>query len=655
MTQSMDRRSFLKGGLALGGTFALSGTLAGCSNNGGASSADKTDARGNIDPVAEYSCDVVVVGAGMAGLSAANSALDSGAGVLLIERQGGIGGGGRGTEGVFAVGSYKQKAQGVTIEPVDIIDIEMNYQHNRADGSRWLDLIANCGDNIKWMEGHGVELNAKAEGYRGQSLVVFHGFASGRATKSYSFPMRDSFIKNGGELLVNTRADQLIIGPDGAVSGLYAKKLNGDHIKVNAGAVILACGGFADSDEFYEKANYPFGDNMLKRLGQPGDGLRLAYSAGAASTLDRFAPMMLPTVRGPLNNGAGVFGIGRDGVVVAARTASSLWINDAGRRFVNEQAAGVPNWQALGHPLVSQKYVFSIFDQALFTEDYSLMKLPYVSAKENQAQLEQRVKENPFNDCFSANTIEELLKKLCAAYNCIDYDTALTTVKQYNDCCTAGADIDFAKPAKFLKPLATPPFYCFGMVNMCSATFGGVATNHSFQAVDPEKTAIPGLYSVGTDSAALWTNIYTINVPCGANANNVNSGRVAGTHAATVTCENLSGSVSSTGDTSPSRRELSWDTPSSMKDGVYTASAQGIDGPIDVTVTVKDNKIADLAEKDIYESEFIGKIYMQEYLIPAILESGSLDFDVDIIGGATISCSAMCDAVEDCLEQAAKN
>ena len=98
--------------------------------------------------IRDSTCDVCICGAGNSGLSAAVEAAQQGLGVVVLEKHGGTGGGGIGTEGVFAVNSKMQQDAGIAIEPAEVIATEMSYSHNRANGLKWLDLIEASGENI---------------------------------------------------------------------------------------------------------------------------------------------------------------------------------------------------------------------------------------------------------------------------------------------------------------------------------------------------------------------------------------------------------------------------------------------------------------------------------------------------------------------------
>ncbi len=653
------RRAFVKGAGVAAAAFAL--PLA-TQSPAEAAEVAATDAQAGevapaVEPVASYTADVVVMGAGISGLCAALEAAQLGAGVVLLERTGGLGGGGRGTEGVFAVGSALQEAAGINVEPVQVVQNELGYHHNRVDGGRWVELIRKSGDNIQWLIDNGVEFTGQVDSYRGGDLETFHWFGSSRAMGSF-VPQMEAAVRGAGvTVLKNTRATNLILGGDGAVAGLYAEKLDGSVIAVNAQAVILAGGGFANNDEYVRRLGFNLDHLSRPYHGYDGDAIRMAKSVGGADSLDRAANMMLPCVAHSLYNGSGIMGPGNDGVVCAARNAKSLWVDETGLRVVAENP-GAANYQAFAIPLLFHDALFSIFDQNVFTTVYEGMKSPFVGAEENQAEIDRMVEENLDGDCFRADTLDELVEQAAAAIPTIDRDTLLESVSRYNQLCDLGEDDDFAKPAESMVKLENPPFYFMRLIPHLCVTFGGVHTNRQFQCLREDGSGpVAGLYAVGSDSAELWPNIYTLNVPGGANANNINSGRTAARHAVAEIGEGslgggLLGGVTVEGDETPSLPNLSRATPESLTDGEYTATGTGLNGDIAVTVVIEGGKIASVTQSS-HDTAYVGVYAMENKIIPAIVAAGSLDIDVDVIGGATASGVGLCNAVEECLAQAA--
>ena len=656
----LTRRSFL--GMAGVAGLAVGASLAGCApaggpqdaggNGGGDSAKGGTASKGaSKNAVATYACDLCVCGAGNSGLSAAVEAAQRGLGVVVLEKQGGTGGGGIGTEGVFAVNSEMQQEAGISIEPADIISTEMEYSHNRANGLKWFDLVQASGENISWLKECGVNFTGVVDDYHGGKFETFHWFGETRAHDDFSPAMTKTAKDLGVEFLMNCPAVELIVDDAGAVAGVYAQKLNGDYVQVNAKAVVLATGGFANNDEYLQEGGFSDTANVERFLyGYDGDGVRMALEAGGASDIPRMSGLMQLTVSGKPGGEYGTYGRG-DGLVVAGHNPCAMWINEDGQRFCAE-SAGVENWMSDMIPSLVHRKLYSIYDAKVFKDAYDGMIAPRISWEETQAELAERIEQNPHNDFFSADTLDELAKKACDALE-LDFDTVKESIDAYCEMCEQGRDAYFGKPKEYLQKLENPPFYFSYMPQSVMVTFGGIRTNRKMEVVDKAGAPVAGLYSAGVDSADLWPNIYTINVPGGTNANNINSGRFAARSAAEYIGDGKAGAVTSEGDTSESKPERTWGMPEGeLKDGEYTDTQFGMFSDIAVTVTVSGGKIASIDQESELETSYVGVAAMESVLIPAVIEAQSVD-DVDTVAGATRTSQGFLTAVAKCCEQAA--
>jgi fumarate reductase flavoprotein subunit len=661
-----DRRSFLKGVGLVGGTVAIgslaAGSLAACaptqpaSTPGGSQETGPADTGlgvpADVKPVGTYTADLCVMGAGISGLAATVQALQNGLSVVVVEKAGSTGGGGRGTEGVFGVGSQMQKDLGINIKPSAVISREMGYHHNRTDGLRWLDLIRASGENIGWLKENGVQFTGVVDDYHGGEFETFHWFGEKRAAEAYAPPMTAKAEELGAKILVNTSAVKLVTDASGAVTGVIAKKAEGDYIQVNAKAVILAGGGFANNNEFLARGHFSNVENVVRFLsGFNGDGLVMAREVGGTDALDRFSGLFQLTVSGAPGGEYGTFGSG-NGTVVGSHSGNNIWVQETGERYCAENA-GDENWMSLMTPTQVHEDFYSIFTRAQFEENWKNIMFPAKSFDEDIAQFDERFETNPYGDAFVADTIEELAEKASAAFPKIKKETLVATINRYNEMCAAGDDSDFGKPAKYLVPFDKGPFYFIRQIQACMVTFGGIRVNRWFECITDTWDAIPGLYAVGVDSADIWPNIYTINVPGGTNANNVNSGRSAANNATEFIGGAKTGTVKEDGDTSPS--VVTWDggaMPSNLKDGVYTSGAkQGMFGTITATVTVSGGAITEITQDNELETSYIGVEAMDDVLIPAILKAQ--DVHVDTVAGATASSNGLRNAVLEALDQAA--
>ena len=612
--------------------------------------AEEAPAAAPAEPVATYTCDVCVCGAGNSGLSAAVQAAQLGMGVVVLEKQGCTGGGGIGTEGLFAVGSDMQKEAGIEIEPAAVISCEMNYSHNRANGQKWMDLIRNSGENVAWLRDCGVNFTGVVDDYHGGQFETFHWFGANRAHDDFTPAMTATAESLGVQFLLNTPAKELICDESGAVVGVLGTKVNGDVVQVNAKAVIIATGGFANNDELLQQGGFQDTTNVVRFLyGYDGDGVNMATSVGGASNVSRISGLMQLTVSGAPGGEYGTFGQG-DGLVVAGHAADALWVNEDAERFCAENA-GVENWMADMVPSLMHQKLYSIYDAKVFEDAYNAMIMPRIDWDATMVELQERIDENPYNDFFSADTLEELVAKAAPAVG-LDADVLMETVNNYNAMCEAGDDSDYGKPADYMHKLENPPFYFCYMPQACMVTFGGIRTNRKMEVVDKNGQPIAGLYSCGVDSADLWPNIYTINVPGGTNANNVNSGRFAGKNAAAYIGDAKLGAISAEGDTSPSMIDVTWAMPAgALADGVYEDTEYGMFGNITVSVTVADGKISEISQVNELETTYVGVPAMENVLIPAVVEAQTID-GIDVVAGATRTSIGFFRAVQACCEAA---
>ena len=613
-----------------------------------AATGDEAASGAAYEAAATYTCDICICGAGNSGLSAAVEAAQQGLGVVVLEKHGGTGGGGIGTEGVFAVNSQMQQDANISIKPAEIISCEMEYSHNRANGLKWLDLVQASGENIAWLQECGVNFTGVVDDYHGGMFQTFHWFGENRAHDDFSPAMTETARSLGVEFLLNCPAVELVMD-NGAVAGVWAQKLNGDYVLVKAKAVVLATGGFANNDEYLQEGGFSDTTNVKRFLyGYDGDGVRMALEAGGASNVPRMSGLMQLTVQGAPGGEYGTFGRG-DGLVVAGHNPCAIWINEDGQRFCAE-SAGIENWMADMIPSLAHHKLYSIYDAKIFKDAYDGMIMPRIDWAATQEELAQRIEENPYDDFFSADTLEELAKKASDALG-LDYDTVIASVNGYNEMCEAGDDAHFGKPKEYLQKIANPPYYFCYMPQACMVTFGGIRTNRKMEVVTKAGEAIPGLYSAGVDSADLWPNIYTINVPGGTNANNINSGRFASKNAAVYIGSGKAGAVSSEGDTSPSVAEPTWKMPEgSLKDGTYTDTQFGMFSDIAVTVTVAGGKIAEIKQENELETTYVGQAAMEQTLIPAVIETQTVA--IDTVAGATRTSQGFLTAVAKCCEQA---
>jgi fumarate reductase flavoprotein subunit len=122
-------------------------------------------------------CDVLIVGSGPSGLTAAVHAKELGLEPAIIEVNEKLGGNGEHTEGVFAINSVFQKEQGIHITLQEIIEVESKTFNYHIDTLKWKDLVNHSGDNISWLLDHGVGFSGVVDECKGNAKIrPYHGF-----------------------------------------------------------------------------------------------------------------------------------------------------------------------------------------------------------------------------------------------------------------------------------------------------------------------------------------------------------------------------------------------------------------------------------------------------------------------------------------------
>ncbi|MBM6998756.1 FAD-dependent oxidoreductase [bacterium] len=509
MELGFTRRQFATGALAVtAGTAAVvaGGTRVATAAEKASGSAADASATGDYAArvATTMDCDIVVVGAGMSGLAAAVEALNDGASVIVLESEEQPGGNGTVTSCVMGVGSKMQQSLGIDIKPAQIITAEMQTFNYAADGVRWANLIAASSDNIDWIQEQGATLCGVVDKYQGVgSFETAHEWTENDGRDGgtcYVQPMAARVADLGGTLLTSTPARQIIMR-DGTAAGVYAESADG-VVQVNAKAVILATGGYANNDDLLASRGYDVSQTAVFGIpGHNGDGITMALAAGAKSWLDDSSLMEYPM------NPA----IGRESSAFS-RLPTSVFVNGNGARIGDENASGaVPARAAL--MVRSQDISYALFNQDVID-----------AALEGKDDARKTFEDGVSSGAIiKADTVEGLAQEAG-----IDAAALVATMERYNADAKAGEDTLFGKDASALVPMEDGPFYLSqnnGIYFL--VTIGGIDTTETCEVRAEDGGVIPGLYAVGVDGVENYRGCYTIDVPGSCNANNIHTGRVA--------------------------------------------------------------------------------------------------------------------------------
>lgn len=544
-TKGLSRRSFL----TLGGVAALGGAaaLAGCAPQSAASGAASTAATPASDMSALQTadetkeCDIVIVGAGGAGLWAAVEAVRAGKSVIVVEKGGNVGvANGSLAGGPFMVGSKLQQEASIDFTVQEAFTHIMEYAHWSTNAAAIKTAVELSGDTIdRFTDEFGVPTGLRPDNYGAGHASVRANFQSDPTdsktqTKGEARmkPLQEWVEGKGGEFLFDTAGKRLIMENE-KCTGIQCEQ-GKTVIDVKAKAVVVATGGFlGNSDMMTEK----FGTfvNPLGNILSVGEGIEMVQAAGGqVSTQWGIAGNEFS---GSNKEAEGVWG--RTNAAFSIGIYGTLLVNNQGRRFSNEaKFANLPLALGGAISLVGGQY-YAVVDQAYVdglnagTDAWTLCGSDDANWHTGAMTLKGKGLENVQSDidaavaagwAFKADTAEELADAIGAP-------ELADTLATYNASCAAGSDDLFYKPACFLQPVTTGPLYAFQYEPSAWVTIGGVRTNDHLQAIDAQGLAIPGLYVAGADNGTMMSAPYCdyegYSLMCA-----YNGGRMAGMYAA---------------------------------------------------------------------------------------------------------------------------
>ncbi len=475
----------------------------------GLASGDRApDTSGPAAPLEVVETDVVVMGAGAAGMVAAVSAAEAGAQTVLVEKYERFAAPGGG------VGSINTSDLIDEGQKTDIDEITRHLvlaSEGRADPRLCRKWAENSGKTTDWLSAIAKEAGVPTVKLGGQNCYTF-GKPSFSAVISEFYDMLLAHGKRFGlQTRLGTQAIHLLTdGRTGRVVGVEARQQNGTLVRFNAGrGVVLCTGDYGGNPELVQKyAPWASGCLSLYSIGtNTGDGLRMASEVGALiedaphcamihfnSTNARPASMNRPVKALPGLN-------------------PYLYVNKAGERF-SDESIPYEYWAAavLRQP---GKTMWQVFDSKSVDE-------------RNRVAVEKAL---TTGEVLTAPTLEELAARFGA-----DPVKFSRTVDRYNQIVEMGNDPDFGKDPKQLGvAIDAPPYYvCESPPNLL-VCMGGPRIDEYARVLDTGYEPIPGLYAAGNVAGGFWGDCYPMSVLSGlARGVATTYGRIAGRHAAGV-------------------------------------------------------------------------------------------------------------------------
>jgi fumarate reductase flavoprotein subunit len=477
--------------------------------------------------------DIVVIGSGSTGMVAALTAAEGKAKVILLEKMQSMGGVSNFAEGMFAAESDMQREQYVTYSRDDAFKTIMEYSHWRANPRVVRAFVDETASTIAWLKKQGVEFVEVTTNVPGGPLVWHILKGPERERGSLMIKALAARAKEKGvDFWLATPAKKLIKGASpgegqSGVTGIIVEK-DGEELRINAKAIIIATGGYANNKEWIKKySGFDLGVNLtpIGNVDKMGEGIRMAWEIGAAEE----GLGVLQLLRGGPVMGAGLSFIGP---LESASNQPGLRVSQDGERYCDESIIG--NFAFDGNAMARQKGkpVFTIFDEALLLHwmekgtDLGTGRIFPPGSRLNIGEALKEALETKAPDVYAADFVEELAGKIGLSSTVLK-----ATVEEYNGFCEKGHDDFFAKDPKYLQPLRGPKFYALKSNLVFLGTLGGIKINHKMEVVDKKENPIPGLYAGGMDAGGIYGDSYDVKTCGGTLAFGVNSGRIAGKNA----------------------------------------------------------------------------------------------------------------------------
>jgi succinate dehydrogenase/fumarate reductase flavoprotein subunit len=561
METGMDRRRFLKGAAVGAIGLAAAGVAAGCTNgNSNPSLSENGNEPGTAngtgtgyltaetatgkwafeippEPIVDADIaetresEIIIVGAGTAGLCAANTAAEAGAKVILFAM--GSGPVGRGGSNFAFHSKYRESLGLEPVKPYPYLYNQIASNSFNVDQDKWYKWYRHSEEAMNWL----IDIMDEAGGYQlfleqiihGSSMddptapewdaLATHGWINDEMTRSGD---GQPFVVNelakraqslGVEIIYNMTAQQLVRGgvpngTSGRVEAVIASDKDGKYTKfVGTRAIVLATGDFSTDRDMMTKyapqavdfmTNYdaedidPENDKVYGGL-YSGMGQKMGLWIGAA--WQKTYPNAAMGI---------VFGPGADEI--------GCMLGPDGRRFFSESLTFGSTFLELAFH-ARKNTMYQVWDSAYaetgkpWPASKSGYTMPFLTAEDKIKAWDESVEKGNY---VKADTIEEVIEKLGLPAEALD------EINKYNGFCEAGLDTDFYKRPGLLIPIKTPPFYGAGgkeLRPIMHTVLGGLRTDINMKVCDADDEPIPGLYNVGSMIGDSYASAYTFKIP----------------------------------------------------------------------------------------------------------------------------------------------
>ena len=428
--------------------------------------------------------DIVVVGAGGSGISAAVKAETLGANVILIEKMPVIGGATALNAGtLIATGSkYQREVMKETKDSPELAYKDIfTVGKNRNDPTLVKMVTERVGGVVDWLiYDMKIPYGPAATQYPDHSANRQLG-VTGRSV-NYLNLMREKFLGMGGKLMLQTRAQELIRDEAGKVVGVRATDKDGNTVELTSKAVILASGGYGAVKSMLPKemSNYVF----YGLDSETGDGYKMATDIGAGTInldLVKMYPQGVETVPG---HGLAATASSTD----TMKKSGAIYVNKLGQRYVDENAAlGVLTDKTVEQP---DHIAYIVMDAKAWKEYVRKSLEDKLVPNEETLMTWTKIVNNGRPVMAVSDNLAEAAKTMG-----VDPEGLAKTVAHWNDMVKAGKDTDFNR--KITGGLGEGPYYIVEQKVRYQTTLGGLKADADLRILDKAGKPIPGLFGAG--------------------------------------------------------------------------------------------------------------------------------------------------------------
>lgn len=424
----------------------------------------------------DVTTDVLVIGGGGAGMVSAVFAGEAGADVILVEKQGTMGGNTAMARGIFgcSASSY-QTENGITATKEDHLASYM-ATYPKGDESMLAILADKTGEAADWL----IENGAEFEGTNGNFTIVPKDHRLGSMVTAICKTLMEKY---NVDIRTDTAGEHLLTDDEGNVIGAVVKNAGGEY-NIYAKSVVMATGGFSANNEMVTKYNPMYeGLGFISTAGNTGDGHVMGEEIGA-----QLAYMDVMKCNPFLYYDEAV----QSYTMIGTYVNPGIVVTLGGERIGNEHANYYfsPSIMAL-----EDKTVYLIYNEAV----RGMLEAPDVSD-------------------VSYDSVEEL----CAATD-IDAAGLKATLEAFAESAAAGSD-EFGRTI-FQNSLQEGPYYAVKLTPAMQGTFGGLLIDENCQVHNTENEVIGGLYAAGECAGDGLYGANPVPTDCV-------FGRIAGTNAA---------------------------------------------------------------------------------------------------------------------------